>query len=41
MYDVAIFTALAWERRAVLAALRDVGAGPGPHTWHGRLGDGR
>jgi adenosylhomocysteine nucleosidase len=40
MYDLAIFTALAWERRAVLAALRDVAPASTTRTWHGRLTDG-
>jgi adenosylhomocysteine nucleosidase len=40
MYDLAVLTALGWERRAVLAALRDVAPGPAPRTWRGRLGDG-
>jgi adenosylhomocysteine nucleosidase len=40
MYDLAIFTALAWERRAVLAVLRDVAPASTARTWHGRLADG-
>jgi len=40
MNDVAIFAALAWERRAVTSALaRAEGAGR-ERTWRGRLGDG-
>ena len=40
MFDLAIFPALAWERRAVLSALRNVVRGTIPRTWEGRLGDG-
>jgi nucleoside phosphorylase len=38
--DVAAFTALGWETRAVLAALDDVRPAGAPRRWHGRLGDG-
>jgi adenosylhomocysteine nucleosidase len=39
MLDVAIFTALGWERRAAAAGL--LGLEPaGPATWRGRLADG-
>ncbi len=38
--DVAAFTALGWETRAVLAALADVRPAGPPRRWHGRLGDG-
>src|SRR5437870_11332297 len=40
MFDVAIFTALGWERRAVTEALRAVEPAGGPRTWRGRLADG-
>jgi len=40
MFDLAIFTALGWERRAVTAGLPGEVAGAGPGTWVGRLGDG-
>jgi len=40
MLDLAIFTALGWERRAVTAGLSGVAAGDRPRTWLGRLGDG-
>jgi adenosylhomocysteine nucleosidase len=40
MPEIAIFTALRWERRAVTAALEGVVPGPRPQTWEGRLGDG-
>ena len=39
MFDVAIFAALGWERRAVTGALRAVEPAPGP-AWRGRLADG-
>jgi len=39
--DVAAFTALGWETRAVLSALRDVVPADAPRRWRGRLGDGR
>ena len=39
-YDIAIFAALGWERRAVAGALADV-ARSGPNCWDARLGDGR
>ena len=38
-YDIAIFAALGWERRAVVGALAEV-APCGPGRWAGRLGDG-
>lgn len=38
--DIAAFTALGWETRAVLGALRDVRPVPGARRWVGRLGDG-
>jgi len=37
-YDIAIFAALGWERRAVAGALVDV-APLGPGSWEARLGD--
>src|SRR5690242_17260242 len=40
MFDIAIFTALGWERRAVIAGLAAVTPGERPRTWTGRLGDG-
>src|SRR5881397_154728 len=40
MFDVAIFTALGWERRAVTEALRAVEPAGRPRTWRGRLADG-
>jgi nucleoside phosphorylase len=40
MEDVAIFAALGWEARAVLAALAGVEPGECPGTWRGYLGDG-
>src|SRR5439155_127960 len=40
MFDVAIFTALGWERRAVTEALRAVEPAGPPRTWRGRLADG-
>jgi len=39
-YDIAIFAALGWERRAVAEALSDV-MPSGPGRWDARLGDGR
>lgn len=38
--DVAAFTALGWETRAVLGGLDQVRPADGPRRWHGRLGDG-
>jgi nucleoside phosphorylase len=38
--DVAAFTALGWETRAVLGGLADVQPAGGPRQWRGRLGDG-
>jgi nucleoside phosphorylase len=38
--DVAAFTALGWETRAVLGALAGVEPADGPRQWRGRLGDG-
>jgi nucleoside phosphorylase len=40
MYDLAIFAALGWERRAVTAALGRVEPAGRPRTWRGTLGDG-
>src|SRR5207237_127338 len=40
MFDVAIFTALGWERRAVTEALRAVEPAGPPRAWRGRLADG-
>src|SRR3989442_12785413 len=40
MFDVAIFTALGWERRAVTEALRVVEPAGPPRAWRGRLADG-
>ena len=40
MLDVAIFTALGWERRAVTEALRVVEPAGPPRAWRGRLADG-
>jgi len=40
MFDLAIFTALGWERRAVTEALRAVEPAGSPRTWSGRLTDG-
>src|SRR5437879_817839 len=40
MFDLAIFTALGWERRAVTEALRAVEPAGWPRTWCGRLADG-
>src|SRR5881296_2065692 len=40
MFDVAIFTALGWEQRAVTAALQAVEPAGPPRTWRGRLADG-
>jgi len=40
MFDVAIFAALGWERRAVTGALRAVEPGGSSRTWSGRLADG-
>src|SRR5207253_2575702 len=40
MFDLAIFTALGWERRAVTEALRAVEPAGWPRTWSGRLADG-
>ena len=40
MLDLAIFTALDWERRAVAHGLVGLEPGPTAHTWRGRLGDG-
>src|SRR5437899_412615 len=39
MFDVAIFAALGWERRAVTGALRAVEPAAGS-AWRGRLADG-
>jgi adenosylhomocysteine nucleosidase len=39
MWDLAVFAALGWERRAVTDALGTVER-TGPRTWRGRLGDG-
>ncbi len=38
--DVAAFTALGWETRAVLGGLADVQPTERPRQWRGRLGDG-
>ncbi|HUE31239.1 MAG TPA: hypothetical protein VMR79_10190 [Verrucomicrobiae bacterium] len=40
MFDVAIFTALGWERRAVTGVLLAVEPAGPPRTWRGRLADG-
>src|SRR2546428_13411276 len=40
MFDVAIFSALGWGRRAVTGALRAVEPAGRPRTWRGRLADG-
>lgn len=40
MLELAIFTALDWERRAVVPGLVGVDANPTLRTWRGRLGDG-
>jgi adenosylhomocysteine nucleosidase len=40
MFDLAIFTALDWERRAVAPGLVGLEAAATPRTWQGRLGDG-
>ena len=40
MLDLAIFTALAWERRAVTAGLAGTSPGARPRTWVGRLREG-
>jgi nucleoside phosphorylase len=40
MFDVTIFTALGWERRAVTGALTGVEPGGRPRTWRARLADG-
>jgi nucleoside phosphorylase len=40
MVDIAIFTALGWERRAVTRDLAGIVSGDGPRVWHARLGDG-
>ncbi len=40
MLDLAIFTALGWERRAVTEALRAVEPAGPPRIWRGRLADG-
>jgi adenosylhomocysteine nucleosidase len=40
MYEVAIFVALGWERRAVTGALAGVEAAGRPRTWRARLVDG-
>jgi adenosylhomocysteine nucleosidase len=40
MVDIAIFTALAWERRAVTRGLAGIVTGDGPRVWRARLGDG-
>jgi adenosylhomocysteine nucleosidase len=40
MYDLVIFAALGWERRAVTDGLPDVAPAGRPRTWRGRLGDG-
>lgn len=39
MFDIAIFTALGWERRAVLAGLDGVRVRERGRTWSGRAGD--
>jgi 4-hydroxy-3-methylbut-2-enyl diphosphate reductase len=39
-YDLVVFAALGWERRAVTDALSDVTPWPGGQAWRGRLGDG-
>jgi nucleoside phosphorylase len=39
-YDLVVFTALGWERRAVADALTDVTPWPGGQAWRGRMGDG-
>lgn len=40
MHDLAVFTALDWESRAVLDALGTVEPLERPRAWHGWLGDG-
>jgi nucleoside phosphorylase len=40
MFDVAVFTALGWERRVVTGVLGGVEPAGRPRTWRGRLGDG-
>src|SRR5436190_17428223 len=40
MFDVTIFTALGWERRAVTEALRTLEPSGPSGAWHGRLADG-
>ncbi len=40
MFDLAIFAALGWERRAVTDSLPGRRDGVAPGTWSGRLGDG-
>src|SRR5437867_1935980 len=40
MFDVAIFTALGWERRAVTGALRSAETSGPSGAWRGRLADG-
>jgi len=40
MFDLAIFAALGWERRAVTDSLPGRRDGVAPGTWCGRLGDG-
>jgi nucleoside phosphorylase len=39
MFDIAIFTALGWERRAVLAGLEEVRVRERDRIWSGRSGD--
>lgn len=39
-FDIAAFTALGWETRAVLSGLDEVRPVDGPRRWRGRLGDG-
>src|SRR5262245_33748292 len=40
MYELAVFAALGWERRAVTSALAEVGPAGSTRAWHGRLADG-
>ena len=40
MFDVTIFTALGWERRAVTEALRTLEPSGPSGAWRGRLADG-
>src|SRR5262245_21134062 len=40
MPEITIFTALGWERRALVSALHGVRPGEAPRTWTGHLGDG-